>query len=284
MFDPRMLQDPILMALLSQLGQQQQQPTGGMGAQSNPNIFQDPSGVYRNIQPSNEPPALPVAAPGDYATEQYLAQLAAEQAARQAQIAEEMKRRDAELAHSRATELEGLKQTGSTEREGMKGTVEIQKQLLASAGTILNNEMATPEQKMTQLQQLISAAQLPTRQQPAKAEESPATRPVMEAGPAVNLKDPQTQVTQLQQLLDRYTKGAAPKKPTIGTPDPRFTQTSAKDPALAADIARRIFLFGRSNNIDPKQIVLETKNDPRIPDEIKTLVEYYAAQYATGQV
>lgn len=170
MFDPRMLQDPLLMALLQQLGQQSQQPMGGMGAQSNPNIIQDPGGVYRNIQPSNEPPALPFAAPGDYATEQYLAQLAAEQQARQAQAALEMKAREAELSHSRGLELEGMKQTGSTERQKIQSMGEIEKQRFSSIGSILNNENLLPEQKISAIQQLVATGGEQSTEPDLKAE------------------------------------------------------------------------------------------------------------------
>jgi hypothetical protein len=277
MFDPRMLQDPILMALLQAATQQGGQPPS-MGAQSNPNILQDPSGVYRNIQPSNEPPAIPFAAPGDWATEQYLQQLAAEQQARQAEIAARQKKAEGELSHSRALELEGMKQTGSIEKQTIQSKGDVEKQVITSLANILDTPDVDmpPQSKVEAIKQLLSARTVAAPQQQA----APANQPVMKAGPAMNLEDPKTQVMQLQQLLDRYTKSTPNAKPTIGTPDPRFAQQGTKDPQMAADIARRIFLFGQSNNVPTQQIVAETDKDPRIPDEIKALVKYYATQYA----
>jgi hypothetical protein len=154
MFDPRMLQDPILMALLQSIQQQPQ----SMGQQTNPNIMQDPSGVYRNIQRSNEPQALPFALPGDTGTEQYLRQLAAESAAHNLEIEARRKRDEAELGHSRALELEGMKQTGSTEREGLKSQGEITKQTITSLANILDAPETdmNAQSKVDAIKQLMS--------------------------------------------------------------------------------------------------------------------------------
>lgn len=169
MFDPRMLQDPILRALLSQLGQQQQQPTGGMGAQSNPNIFQDPSGVYRNIQPSNEPPALPIAAPGDYATEQFLAQLAAEQAA-QSSVVNKQAEREHELRKIQEqyqapklidSEIERLKIAATKSKDEAERTSGLDKTYIEALGKIGGSGSPTAQQEIETLKGIYRELRAP---------------------------------------------------------------------------------------------------------------------------
>lgn len=281
MFDPRMLNDPLLMMLLSQLQQAPQGQAGlaggGVPQQSNPDIFQDPSGVWMNNPPANpEPPAIPFVAPGDWATEQYLQQLANEAAAEKAEMDARAKLQQEAMAHQRAMELKGAEQeTGRYKAEVESGTG-IQKSLIEGTSKILSQEMVTPEEKLVQVQQLLASFQKPKDTGP----EQPVNRPLMQAqGPALNMGDPNTQLKQIQELVGRYNTSSAPSKPSIGTKDPRFTQGETKDPQLAADIARRILVFGMSNKFTPQQVAEQMSLRQDIPQEIKILVSYYAKEY-----
>lgn len=275
-----LLNNPLLMALLASMqGAKGPQVGAAQPVQSNPNIFME-GGVWKNIPPANpEPPAIPYVAPGDYATEQYLMELVTQQKAIDDHFAAEAARQEAEAKREHELKLEGVRQEGGQGKARIEQEGGIQRSLIDKTGTILNNELMNAEEKLSIIKQLYAtqAIQAP----PSAPEPSPEiNRPLMKATtPGQNMKDVNVQAADIKSLLDKYNQTAPTTRPKIGTTDFRFAQQAEKDPALAADLARRLVIFGTANKLTPDQIIAEISVKPEIPKEIKALVVYYAKQY-----
>jgi hypothetical protein len=164
-FDPRVLNDPILMKLLEAMAQQGAQQGGaGIPAQSNPNIYQQ-NGVWMNrpVVP-NMPEADPLdqalankpfILEGDYMSQQYYGELEAQQKARQ--MAEALARQERQK-HLDALQLESLKQTGETGRTEIRSRGDLDKQMISSLSNILDTPDVDmpPTSKVEAIKQLFS--------------------------------------------------------------------------------------------------------------------------------